>query len=149
MSSKLQSRPIHSRCHWCSLQIHREIRDLQSKIQWRVFMTQGAAMVISHFQLYRLTSPSAEVSSTRVGILRSRMRFSQAPFTRYNLLSNRLKVVLCIQTFNRLSNPFDNRFDNQLDVCLHDATGCQTGCDNRLYNRFDNQLYVNGVSGCE
>jgi len=31
-------------------------------------------------------------------------------------------VVSCIQTFSRLSNPFDNR----LDVCLHDTAGCQT-----------------------
>ena len=30
-----------------------------------------------------------------------------APFTRYNLLSN--------------------RFDNRLNVCIHDTTGCQTG----------------------
>ena len=37
----------------------------------------------------------------------------KAPFTRYNLLSYRFDkpVVLCIQTFNRLSNPFDNRLD--------------------------------------
>ena len=41
--------------------------------------------------------------------------------------------VSCIQTFNRLSNPFDNRFDKRL---------CQTGCT----TRFDNRLYpVNGV----
>ena len=44
----------------------------------------------------------------------------KAPFTRYNLLSN------------RLSNPFDNRFDNRLDVCLHDTAGCQTGCTTGL-----------------
>jgi len=38
---------------------------------------------------------------------------SKAPFTRYNLLSNRLS----------------NRFDNQLNVCRHDtATGMTTGC---------------------
>jgi len=36
----------------------------------------------------------------------------KAPFTRYNLLSNRLS----------------KRFDNQLNVCIHDTTGCQTGC---------------------
>jgi len=76
-------------------------------------------------------------------------RHTKAPFTRYNLLSNRL-------SFNRLSNPFDNllycvtgcqtgcttqfdilltfntvvnnRFDNRLDVCLHDTAGCQTVC---------------------
>jgi len=76
---------------------------------------------------------------------------TKAPFTRYNLLSNRLSnrfgnrvnvcihettgglpVVSCMQTFNRLSNPFDNRFDNRLDVCLHDTAGCQTGCTTRL-----------------
>ena len=33
-------------------------------------------------------------------------------------------AVLCIQTFNGLSN----RFDNRLDVCLHDTADCQTGC---------------------
>jgi len=36
----------------------------------------------------------------------------QAPFTRYNLLSNRLS----------------NRIDNRFNVCIHDTTGCQTGC---------------------
>ena len=36
---------------------------------------------------------------------------SQAPFTRYNLLTNKLS----------------NRFDNWLNVCIHDTTGCQTG----------------------
>jgi len=40
--------------------------------------------------------------------------FHKAPFTRYNLLSN------------RLSNRFNNRFDNRLNVCIHDTTGCQT-----------------------
>jgi len=44
----------------------------------------------------------------------------KAPFTRYNLLSN------------RLSNLFDNRFDNRLDVCLHDTAGCHTGCTTGL-----------------
>jgi len=33
-------------------------------------------------------------------------KITRAPFTRYNLLSNRLS--------NRLSNGFDNRFDNRL-----------------------------------
>ena len=41
---------------------------------------------------------------------------SKAPFTRYNLLSNRLS----------------NRFDNRVNVCIHDTTGCQTGCQTRL-----------------
>ena len=40
---------------------------------------------------------------------------NKAPFTRYNLLSN------------RLSNGFNNRFNNRLS--------------NRLYNRFHNRLY--------
>jgi len=35
----------------------------------------------------------------------------KAPFTRYNLLSNR----------------FSNRFDNRLNVCIHDTTGLTTG----------------------
>ena len=37
--------------------------------------------------------------------------FSKAPFTRYNLLLNRLS----------------ERFDNRLNVCTHDTTGCETG----------------------
>jgi len=37
---------------------------------------------------------------------------NKAPFTRYNLLSNRLS----------------NRFDNRVNVCIHDTTGCQTRC---------------------
>jgi len=39
---------------------------------------------------------------------------TQAPFTPYNLLSNRLS----------------NWFDNRLNVCIHDTTGCQCqrGC---------------------
>ena len=59
---------------------------------------------------------------------------SKAPFTRYNLLLNRLS----------------NRFDNRVNVCIHDTTGCQTrcqtGCTTRFDNRIDNRLYrVNGV----
>jgi len=40
------------------------------------------------------------------------LQITKAPFTRYNLLSN--------------------RFDNQLNVCVHDTTGCQSGCQTRL-----------------
>jgi len=77
---------------------------------------------------------------------------SQAPLTRYNLLSNWLS----------------NRFDNRLYRVYKHSTGCQTrlttGCttrfDNRvertvavrstqLSNRFDNRLYrVHRVSEC-
>jgi len=49
----------------------------------------------------------------------------QAPFTRYNLLSNWLSNRLY-----RLSNRIDNRYnriDNRLNVCIHDTTGCQAG----------------------
>ena len=58
---------------------------------------------------------------------------SQAPFTRYNLLSNRLSN----RCDNRLYRVYkhstgcqtgDNRFDNRLHVSLHDTAGCQTGC---------------------
>ena len=50
----------------------------------------------------------------------------KAPFTRFNLLSNRLSM----------------RFDNRVNVCIHDTTGCQTRCHaNRLSTRFDNRLY--------
>jgi len=63
----------------------------------------------------------------------------QAPFTRYNLLSD----------------PFDNR----LNVCIHDTTslttgcivytaGCQTGCTTRYDNRLNEQwLFVE--HGCQ
>jgi len=51
----------------------------------------------------------------------------KAPFTRYNLFSNRLS----------------SRFDNRLNVCIHDTTGCQA-VDKHSW--FDNRLYrVNGV----
>ena len=54
---------------------------------------------------------------------------SHAPFTRYNLLSNR--VVSCIQTFKRLSNRV-----------------CQTGCTTRFDNRLNEQwLFVQ--HGCQ
>jgi len=101
-------------------------------------------------------------------------RHSKAPFTQYNLLSNRFdNLVKCLYTRynNRLSNPFSNRLSHQFDKRLHRVytAGCQTGCttrfdnrlneqwlfvqpvvkpclSNRLYNRFDNRLYlVNGV----
>jgi len=73
----------------------------------------------------------------------------KAPFTRYNLLSN------------RLSNPFDNRFDKRLyGVYSRLSTGCtaqfdswlneqwlteqwlfvQHGCQTGLFNRFDNRV---------
>jgi len=42
----------------------------------------------------------------------------KAPFTRYNLLSNRLS----------------NRFDNRVNVCIHDTAVCQTGCQTALTN---------------
>jgi len=63
------------------------------------------------------------------------MSKSKAPFTRYNLLSN--------------------RFDNLLNVCIHDTTSCQynwlyrvfswlsTGCTTRFDNRLNEQwLFV-------
>ena len=82
-----------------------------------------------------------------------RLENSKAPFTRYNLLSNRLSI----------------RFDNRVNVCIHDTTGCTTGCqrgcttrvDNRLneqlfvqrgcQNRFDNRLDVclHDTAGCQ
>ena len=59
----------------------------------------------------------------------------QAPFTRYNLLSNRLSKW----------------FDNRVNVCIHDATGCQTrcqtGCTTRFDNRLNEQLFVQ--HGCQ
>jgi len=58
---------------------------------------------------------------------RQRANNTKAPFTRYNLLSN------------RLSNPFDNLFDKRLCRLYNRLS-------NRLYNRIDNRLYrVNGV----
>jgi len=68
------------------------------------------------------------INTTARGKIRT-YRSSEAPFTRYNLLTN------------RLSNRFDNRLNEQWLFVQH---GCQTG---RLYNPFDNRLYrVNGVS---
>ena len=55
---------------------------------------------------------------------------SKAPFTRYNLLSNRLPI------------------DNRLNVCIHDTTGCQTGLTTGciVYIQTFNRLYrVNRV----
>jgi len=101
----------------------------------------------------------------------SRSNNCKAPFTRYNLLSNRLytrynrlsnplsnrlynpvwqpverTAVRSTRLSNWLSNPFGNRFDNRLDVCLHDTAGCQTGYTTDL-TTVDNRLYrVNGVS---
>jgi len=60
----------------------------------------------------------------------------KAPFTRYNLLSNRLS----------------NRFDNRVNVCIHDTTGCQTrcqtGCQTRLTTGLTNGRIVYTV-GCQ
>jgi len=98
-------------------------------------------------------------------------RTIKAPFTRYNLLSNRLSnrfdnrlyrvySRLSNRLYNavwqpvertavrstRLSNRLSNGFDNRLDVCLHDIASCQTGCTTGL---FDNRLYrVNGLNDC-
>jgi len=57
-----------------------------------------------------------------------RARISKAPFTRYNLLSNRFdnRLYRVYKTFN----PFDNRFDKTA-VSLYTA-GCQTGITTRL-----------------
>ena len=47
-------------------------------------------------------------------------------------------VVSCIQTFNRLSNPFDNP-----TVCIVYTAGCQTGITTQFDNRFNEQwLFV-------
>ena len=60
----------------------------------------------------------------------------QAPFTRYNLLSNRMsnrfdKPGKCLYTrYNRLSNPLSNRFDNRFNKRLY-----------RVYSRLSNRLY--------
>jgi len=52
----------------------------------------------------------------------SKVHYTKAPFTRYNLSSNRLS----------------NGFDNWVNVCIHDTTGCQircqTGCQTGLTN---------------
>ena len=53
----------------------------------------------------------------------------KAPFTRYNLLSNRLS----------------NRFDNRVNVCIHDTTGCQTRCQTSCTTRFHNRLNEHSV----
>jgi len=53
-----------------------------------------------------------------------RRPLSKAPFTRYNLLSNRLS----------------NGFDNRVNVCMNDTTGCQTRSQTGYTTRFDNRL---------
>jgi len=67
------------------------------------------ALSYSLHLLWNSSSPS------RSGPVASRNTF-WTPFTRYNLLSN------------RLWNPFDNR----LNVCMHSTTGCQTRCQTGL-----------------
>ena len=57
---------------------------------------------------------------------------SKTPFTRYNLLSN------------RLSSRLYNRYDNRLDVCLHDAAGCPTGvsCKRGIISTFSMTIII-------
>jgi len=50
----------------------------------------------------------------------------KAPFTRYNL--------------------FSNRFDNRVNVCIHDTTGCHTGCQTGLTTGCI--VYTNIQPGC-
>ena len=59
---------------------------------------------------------------------------ANTPFTRYNLLLNRLS----------------NRFHDRLTVCIHDTAGCQTGCTTRFDNRVEGSNRVEGtvVRGC-
>ena len=71
---------------------------------------QNNACSISHFLKFSYVT-NFSVCETRIWW--KLQTISKAPFTRYNLLSNR-PVVSCMQTFNRLSNPFDNRYDNRL-----------------------------------
>jgi len=72
------------------------------------------------------------VTVWHLSITESRLMMSidrKAPFTRYNLLSNRLSIRLS----NRFDNRLSNRFDNQLYLVYSRLT-------NRLYNPFDNRL---------
>jgi len=92
---------------------------------------------------------------------------SEAPFTQYSRLSNRL--------YNRFDNRLyrvnkyptgDNRFDNRVERTAVRSTGCQPGCttalttgyihdtavlSNRLSNGFDNRLNVciHDTTGCQ
>ena len=65
----------------------------------------------------------------------------EAPFTQYNVLSNRLSNrfdnrVKCLYTrYNRLSNPLSNRFSNRFDKWLYYMTmtlKCQIDTINRV-----------------
>jgi len=61
--------------------------------------------------------------------LRTLAVLGRAPFTRYNLLSNRLSNRFDSHTpdVGGCFGPLPTCFDNRLDVCLHDTAGCQTG----------------------
>jgi len=65
-------------------------------------------------QTHTQSDRTAREISRETGIHRSSVCriICKAPFTRYNLLSNRLST----------------RFDNRVNVCIHDTIGCQTGC---------------------
>ena len=77
----------------------------------------------------------------------------KTPFTRYNLLSNRLSIRfdnrlnVCIhdtynRLYNRLSNRLSIRFDNRLYIVYTNIQPVVKPVSNWLYNRFDNRLHL-------
>jgi len=96
-------------CQWVSVRSH----------MWLRFCHWAS----KHQHIYRNLATYLPVSLPVSTVTQSRcwpLVICKAPFTRYNLLSNRLS----------------NRFDNRVNVCIHDTTGCQnrcqTGCQTRL-----------------
>ena len=82
---------------------------------------------------------------------------SFSPFTRYNLLSNRLPGKCLYTRYSRLSNRFDNRLcrvykhltgcqtrltTGLTNGCILCASGCQTGCTIRFDNRLNGTVAV-------
>jgi len=76
------------------------------------------------------------MSSKLISLFYQPIIITKAPFTRYNLLSNRLS--------NRCDNPVWQPVERTVAVC---STRLSNRFSNRFYNRFDNRLYrVKGVS---
>jgi len=78
------------------------------------------------------------------------VKLSKAPFTRYNLLSNRLpKNLLSIRLSNRIDNRLYRVYKHLTGACCIVYTaGYQTGCTTRFDNRLNEQwLFVQ--HGCQ
>jgi len=76
------------------------------------------------------------------------------PFTRYNLLSNRLSMRLSILFENRLHRVYKHSTGCQTRLttglttgCIVYTADCQTGCTTRFDNRLNENLFVQ--HGCQ